>query len=137
MDPNATLKQICEHLCHKGGDYEECLELIEALIDWLSHDGFEPNDDHNFHWSDVVVGAYWFLSHYHGGEKSPEYRVLCKCGQIFRPGRTTGVEEDSSEKMCTSVSKLSIRRITRKKCGKWNESTLDVTRPLGEFAPPL
>lgn len=97
MDPNATLKQICEHLCHKGGDYEECLELIEALIDWLSDDGFEPNDDHNFHWSDVVVGAYWFLSHYHGGEKSPEYRVLCKCGKIFRPGRTTGVEEDSSE----------------------------------------
>ena len=46
----------------------------------------------------LIVGAYWFLGDYHGGQGSAEYRVLSGLGSIYSPGMTEGPEEDSSEK---------------------------------------
>ncbi len=46
----------------------------------------------------LLVGAYWALSEWHGGQASPEYEALCAIGQVFRPGCTSsGPEPDSSE----------------------------------------
>lgn len=46
----------------------------------------------------VIVGAYWFLTDYHGGQNSLEYRVFSRLGEIFEPGMTSGPEPESSEK---------------------------------------
>ena len=99
MDPNETLKQINHHLHHTGGNYQECIELIEALSEWLANDGFKPDEYlDGSSWEDVIIGAYWFFSHYYVGQASDEYRLLCVTGKIFKPGPcASGPEEDSSE----------------------------------------
>ena len=45
----------------------------------------------------LLIGAYWALSEWHGGQASPEYAALCAIGQVFSPGWTAGPEADSSE----------------------------------------
>lgn len=45
----------------------------------------------------LIVGAYWFLAENHGGQGSLEYRVLCRLGEIYKPGMTSGPEADTSE----------------------------------------
>ena len=46
----------------------------------------------------LLIGAYWFFCDYHGGQNSEEYATLCAIGEIFSPGMSGGVEEDTSEK---------------------------------------
>jgi len=46
----------------------------------------------------MIVGAYWFMADYHGGQASQEYRVLSALGEIFRPGCECGPEDESTEK---------------------------------------
>ena len=46
---------------------------------------------------DLIVGAYWALTEWHGGQASPTYAALCSLGQVFSPGYTSGPEPDSSE----------------------------------------
>jgi len=46
---------------------------------------------------DLIVGAYWALSEWHGGQGSPTYAALCSLGQVFSPGCADGPEPDSSE----------------------------------------
>lgn len=36
-----------------------------------------------------LIGAYWSLCEWHGGQSSPEYAALCAIGSIFSPGMTT------------------------------------------------
>jgi hypothetical protein len=45
----------------------------------------------------VIVGAFWFMTDYHGGQDSLEYRVYSRLGEIFKPGMTSGPEPESSE----------------------------------------
>ena len=44
----------------------------------------------------MIVGAYWFMADYHGGQDSKEYEVLSALGEIFKPGCTS--TEESKEK---------------------------------------
>ena len=98
MDPNANLQEICEHLFYVDGDYDRCVELIEALAEWIASDGFEPKTGFLYEWSDVLVGAYWFLVNYHSGQWSDEYRVSCVIGKVYTPGaECNGPEKDSCE----------------------------------------
>ncbi len=46
---------------------------------------------------DLLVGAYWALTEWHGGQSSPEYATLCNIGRIFSPGMTIGPEPESPE----------------------------------------
>jgi hypothetical protein len=46
---------------------------------------------------DLIVGAYWSLSEWHGGQASDTYAALCALGQVFSPGMSNGPEEDSCE----------------------------------------
>lgn len=39
-----------------------------------------------------LIGAYWSLSEWHGGQSSPEYAALCAIGSIFSPGMTNPPE---------------------------------------------
>lgn len=86
--------------------YQRTLEAIERLAQEVIDT--DTSDDECTVWymgesSDatldaVIVGAYWFLVDYHGGQDSLEYRVSCKLGEIFKPGMTSGPEPESSEK---------------------------------------
>ena len=41
-----------------------------------------------------LIGAYWSLSEWHGGQSSPEYAALCAIGSIFSPGMTSPPKTD-------------------------------------------
>lgn len=45
----------------------------------------------------LIVGAYWHLSEWHGGQWSESYAALCSLGNVFSPGMTSGPEPDSCE----------------------------------------
>jgi len=46
---------------------------------------------------DLIVGAYWSLSEWHGGQSSPEYAALCALGEVFKPGCTGPPSPEESE----------------------------------------
>lgn len=45
---------------------------------------------------DLLVGAYWAFSEWHGGQASPEYAALCALGGIYSPGMECAPEDDDS-----------------------------------------
>ena len=45
----------------------------------------------------LIIGAYWFMADYHSGQNSPEYLALSVLGQVFKPGCSSGPEDESSE----------------------------------------
>jgi len=46
----------------------------------------------------LVIGAFWALVDWHGGQASPEYAALCQLGRIFQPGPfANGPEPETSE----------------------------------------
>ena len=47
----------------------------------------------------LIVGAYWALSEWHGGQASDSYATLCALGGIFHPGMTDGPEEGTAEEL--------------------------------------
>ena len=47
--------------------------------------------------SELIVGAYWALVEWHGGQWSPEYAALCALGQVFKPGYSSKPDPDSPE----------------------------------------
>jgi hypothetical protein len=46
---------------------------------------------------DLIVGAYWALTEWHGGQASPSYAALCSLNRVFSPGMARGPEPDSGE----------------------------------------
>jgi hypothetical protein len=46
---------------------------------------------------DLITGAYWALSQWHGGQSSDTYAALCALGRVFKPGCTSGPESESGE----------------------------------------
>jgi hypothetical protein len=46
---------------------------------------------------DLIVGAYWALSEWHGGQASDTYVALCSLGQVFKPGMTSAPGYEDSE----------------------------------------
>lgn len=44
-----------------------------------------------------IVGGYWHLTEWHGGQWSDTYRAMCSLGTVFSPGMTDGCEPESCE----------------------------------------
>lgn len=42
---------------------------------------------------DLVTGAYWACSEWHGGQSSDTYAALCSLGRVFSPGMTNAPED--------------------------------------------
>jgi hypothetical protein len=81
-----------------------CEELFKTETDeciWSSVGEFEEAS-----LGSLLVGTYWFLSDYHGGQNSLEYRTLCSVGRIYKPNMSSGPEEDSSEAMAYEMWEL-------------------------------
>ncbi len=80
--------------------YDEVLEKIIILCEDISE-----VQDSEFIWilgefnaftlDTLLVQSYWFLTEYHKGLHSLEYRAMCAIGAIFNPGMTDlSCEED-------------------------------------------
>lgn len=82
-----------------GPEIDLC-ETIEKLVseikgseeDWYSWGEFGECSAPDF-----IIGAYWALAEYHGGQWSDEYAAMCSLGTIFSPGMASGPEPDSGE----------------------------------------
>lgn len=82
-------------------DYSRTVAAIERLANVVS----ETETDENVWYlgefccplDSILVGAYWHLTEWHGGQWSDTYRALCAVGEIFQPGCTSGPEPESSE----------------------------------------
>ena len=44
-----------------------------------------------------IVGGYWHLTEWHGGQASDTYRAMCSLYTVFSPGMTNGPEPESCE----------------------------------------
>jgi hypothetical protein len=53
--------------------------------------------------SDFIIGAYWSLTEWHGGQNSKTYEAMCSLGQVFNPGHTNGPEPESGESLAYEV----------------------------------
>ena len=99
------------------------IELPQALIG-LS-DAINTEDETN--WSigeceaasldSLIVGAYWSLTEWHGGQDSATYAALCALGGIFSPGMTSAPTEDEGGGEWTAY----------KLCNKWFEEQRALT----------
>lgn len=72
---------------------EALIELCEAVsaeeeTNWSLGEGLECSLD------DLLIGSYWSLTEWHGGQWSPEYRALCAIGGIFSPGMSCPPKEE-------------------------------------------
>ena len=75
-------------------DYDRITEAIIKLCEVI-----ENTDTNESIWSigeyglftldELLVGAYWHYTEWHGGQWSIGYRALCAIGRIFDPGMTT------------------------------------------------
>lgn len=94
-------------VCPKDGANIDLPAALIALADAV-HALDHTDDSTEFIWSsigehtecplgDLIVGAYWALSEWHGGQSSDTYAALCALGQVFSPGMSDGPEEDSCE----------------------------------------
>lgn len=52
---------------------------------------------------DLIVGAYWALTEWHGGQHSSTYAAMCSLGRVFNPGYASGPEEGTSEEYAYQV----------------------------------
>ena len=86
------------------------IDFPAALIDLANavHSLDHGDDDTEFIWSsvgehtecplgDLIVGAYWSLAEWHGGQEPDTYAALCALGRVFNPGMSDGPEEGSCE----------------------------------------
>lgn len=89
-------------------DYDRVTDAIILLAN-AAHDynSPEPNEPWDLYAigefacadiNDLIVGAYWHYTEWHGGQWSKEYAALSALGQYFSPGMTTGPEPDSRER---------------------------------------
>lgn len=84
-------------------DYRKTMKAIEILAK-LVHE-YEGDDERlwyigehgNCCMDSLIIGAYWFFVHYHGGQWSDEYRTQCVIGEVFKPGMSGEPEEETIE----------------------------------------
>jgi hypothetical protein len=57
---------------------------------------------------DLIVGSYWFLIDYHGGQSSLAYNVASILSGIDNPGCTNKPEPDSPEQMVYDALKTKL-----------------------------
>jgi hypothetical protein len=99
-----TLIDLAINHVHPPIDYERTLDAIIALANAVrDHDG-EMEDlvwDTESGFScitidEVIVGAYWHLVEWSGGQASKSYAAQCALGSVFSPGMSAGPEPESS-----------------------------------------
>ena len=89
-------------------DYSRVTEAIILLADQvhdfagsgdMSDDGYEVWNIGEFgacSLDDLIIGAYWHYTDWHGGQWSKEYAALCSLGRVFDPQMTTGSTDNEA-----------------------------------------
>ena len=87
---DSSLFMVCGNL-----DYERVTDAIIKLANAVD----EYDGDTESIWcigefgecclSDLIVGAYWHFTEWHGGQWSKGYAALSALGQVFQPGMTS------------------------------------------------
>lgn len=78
------------------------IDLPAKLIELADAISADPDEDENIWYvgeyssaslDSLVVGAYWSLTEWHGGQSSDTYAALCALGRIIQPGYTSAPVE--------------------------------------------
>lgn len=82
-------------------DYPRTIEAIEKLANVTAETETDENvwylGDFGYSLYSILVGSYWHLTEWHGGQWSATYRAMCAVGVLFNPGCTNGPEPESCE----------------------------------------
>lgn len=92
--------------------YTQILESIEELATEIINTDTDEDVwyiENDITLDSLIVGSYWFLADYHGGQDSLEYRVLSALGNIYKPGMSDGPEPDSSEELVYNTLEEKIK----------------------------
>lgn len=87
--------------CGGSDDYSAIIAGLVELADLLAE---SPTDENTWYigefnlcpLGELIVGAYWHLTEWHGGQSSQTYAALCSLGQIFNPGMSSVEEENEA-----------------------------------------
>jgi len=100
---NALFNVVDHNLATINGtmDYDRITDALIALAnavhndDELSEDIWYIGEFGEFCLADLITGAYWHYTEWHGGQWSKGYAALSALGQVFNPGMSS-VEDDNS-----------------------------------------
>lgn len=76
---------------------EKLIELAKAVAVDQSEDKWSLGECLECDLASFIIGAYWSLVEWHGGQSSIEYVAMCSLGAIYKPNMANGPEEDTSE----------------------------------------
>ena len=103
---------IMRHMFQVGStlDYLSLVCSIGTLADDVH--AFEGETD--YLWSigecsesslpDLLVGAYWHLTEWHGGQTSTTYDTMCQIGNVFNPGMSCVEPENDAYQMLNEMA---------------------------------
>jgi glutathione S-transferase len=99
---NQLLKVATHNITRTDGkmSYERITETLIKLADTImasdtSEETWWLGDDYSL--PDVLVGAYWHYTEWHGGQWSQGYSALSAIGQVFDPGMNCLDDDNYSE----------------------------------------
>ena len=99
---NQLLKVATHNITRKTGtmSYGRVTETLIKLADTImasetTEDTWWLGDDYSL--ADVLTGAYWHYTQWHGGQGSQGYAALSSIGQIFDPGMSCPPDFDDSD----------------------------------------
>ena len=85
-------------------DYDRITDAIISLANTVhNYDGDTENiwytigEGGECSLGDLIVGAYWHYTEWHGGQWSKGYQALSALGQVFNPGMTSIESEIADE----------------------------------------
>lgn len=59
--------------------------------------------------SDLITGAYWHFTDWHGGQDSKSYATLCALGQVFNPGMEVSEIDNMAYQMLNQLAEINQR----------------------------
>ena len=97
------------HTLDQTLDYDRILEGLIVLANavdafegeteeiWYIGEGYECLDD-------IITGAYWHLTEWHGGQASKSYAAMCALGSIYSPNMECADEDNATYNQLNSIA---------------------------------
>ena len=74
------------------------ISLSNVIMDTdTGEDTWWLGEHDEFSLADLITGAYWHYTEWHGGQNSKGYAALCALGRVFDPGMTSPEEEQDNQ----------------------------------------
>lgn len=94
-------------------DYDRighCIRRLALLVQEYTTDNNDTEDlwytgeGGSFDLQELITGAYWHYSGWHGGQNDPGYSYLCILGTIFNPGHTSEDPDNEAMKLLDEMA---------------------------------